>query len=168
MQNGRLIIALLCFCGWFGHLSVLGLGLLVKCCDWYDTSFILLMDTRMDTHTNAHIEKHKYRGRFIHTYTLTIVHFGNRNTLLTLSRDVFAISRTWARLLTFNTIPELELAQWLQTWGGETDRLYNKVAYRLRFLIPAVQKHHPCNIQLEVPIKEFTFSFSPSLCCCFF
>ena len=99
-------------------------------------------------HTNAHIEKYRYRGRFMHTYSLKNMHFENRNTL-TLSRDVFSLSATQAKHHTFNTIPELKLAEWLQTWGGGKDRLYSKVGDFL-LLIPAVQNYHTWDIQLKV------------------
>lgn len=52
------------FSGWFGQLSVFGLGLSVKCCDWCDTSFGLLTDVHAQIHTykiqkDRHIYTHK-------------------------------------------------------------------------------------------------------------
>lgn len=98
----RVIIAMPVFCGWFGRLIVLCLGLLLKC--WLARHLIKPASTKLWMHMRTN------------TPTNLNICFANRNPLLTLSRAVFAVSGTQARHLPFHTIQRLELARDTVIW----------------------------------------------------
>lgn len=104
MQNGRLIIACLCFLwpaqtNWACWVLVYRLSALTG-------------ETPRSACSHMHTQTYKdKKKRYRHTHTYIHHQICFENTLLTMSRAVFGLSGTRARLLTFHTIPGLELAQ---------------------------------------------------------
>ncbi len=104
------------------------LSLLVKSCD---TSLSLLTQAHIHTckyKTDTDALAHTYIYPYISTYTLKSVFKTH-----TLSRAVFALSGTRARLFTFHTIPGPELSQRLQTYP------------------PLLENYKQCTVQVKSP-----------------
>ncbi len=100
------------------------LSLLVKSCD---TSLSLLTQAHIHTckyKTDTDALAHTYIYPYISTYTLKSVFKTH-----TLSRAVFALSGTRARLFTFHTIPGPELSQRLPTYPPLLENYSHKTVY---------------------------------------